>query len=267
MDVQSDREKREMTILNVYMSEKEKKKLQSITKTTNTKSMSDLVKNLIRDKVKVEEIDREKQSSEIEIPDYIPDEKYIVFSKNSIVCIGDSVNEVTQKAVDKGIPPPYVIKYKGSKEKKQPEFVFMSLIEGFASQYTIINNTSYPLVRVQLRIGQTTLNRIAILDTGASICVLNQKNLPEEVQKDLANNKSKNPNVKEVEVHTASGIMKSYVYSGEITILDKTSEVDFILSTLGDELPFNFLIGRNILDSLDSYFFGKKQIFLLKTAD
>ena len=266
MVVQFNREKSEMTILNVYMSENEKRKLHSIVESTNVKSMSELVKNLIRDKVKVEEIDQKKLSSDIEIPDFVPHEKYVVFSNNSIVCIGDTVNEVTQKAVDKGISPPYVIKYKGS-IKKQPEFVFMSLIEGFASQYTTINNISYPLLLVQLLIGNTTLNRIAIIDTGASICVLNQKNLPDEVLHDLENQKSKSIKKDEAEVHTVSGIVKKQVYSGKITILDRSFEVNFILSILGDELPFNFLLGRNILDSLDSFFFGKKQIFLLKTAE
>ena len=76
-----------MTILNVYMDENEKKKLQSIVKSTKIKSMSELVKNLIRDKVKIEDLEKNKIDPDIEIPDFIPKDKYVVFSNNSIVCI------------------------------------------------------------------------------------------------------------------------------------------------------------------------------------
>ncbi len=130
------------------MDENEKKKLRSIVKSTKIKSMSELVKILIRDNVKIEEIEKNKTDPDIEIPDFVPKDKYVVFSNNSIVCIGDIPSEVTQTAVDKGVPPPYVIKFTG-KMKKPPEFVFMSLTDGFASQYTKIGDYSYPLLKIQ----------------------------------------------------------------------------------------------------------------------
>ena len=62
-------------------------------------------------------------------------------------------------------------------------------------------------------------------------------------------------------------IVDMTVYTGIVSILDTTFEVEFIFSPIPNNLPFTFLIGRNLLDHLDAYFLGKKQVLLLKIAE
>jgi predicted aspartyl protease len=66
---------------------------------------------------------------------------------------------------------------------------------------------------------------------------------------------------------TAGGVVDMTVYTGIVSVLDTTFEVEFIFSPIPDSLPFTFLIGRNLLDQLDAYFLGKKQVLLLKIAE
>ena len=69
-----------------------------------------------------------------------------------------------------------------------------------------------------------------------------------------------------VEFSTAGGIIKKETFEADVNILDETFCVKFITTTIDDSLPFEFLIGRNLLDQLDAFFFGKKQMFLLRLA-
>jgi len=52
-----------------------------------------------------------------------------------------------------------------------------------------------------------------------------------------------------------------------VTLLDIDFDIEFLIAPLFNGLPFKFLIGRNLLDQLDAYFMGKKQILLLKVAE
>ncbi len=61
--------------------------------------------------------------------------------------------------------------------------------------------------------------------------------------------------------------MDSPIYSGIIKLADIEFEIEFLMAPLSNYLPFNMLIGRNLLDQLDAYFFGKKQILCLKIAE
>ena len=69
------------------------------------------------------------------------------------------------------------------------------------------------------------------------------------------------------QISTITGIVNTPIYKGEIKILDKLFQIEFIFASIADILPFEFLIGRNLLDQLDAYFMGKKQIVLLKLAE
>ena len=65
-----------MTIFNLHLKEEEKKKLQTVVELRNLKSMSALMRKLIKEKIKIEEFVQKTQSSNlIEIPDYIPKNK------------------------------------------------------------------------------------------------------------------------------------------------------------------------------------------------
>ncbi len=65
----------------------------------------------------------------------------------------------------------------------------------------------------------------------------------------------------------AAGIINVNIYQGTFSLLDKQFDIEFLISPISDRLPFQFLIGQNLLNALDVYFFGKKQIVCFKKAD
>jgi hypothetical protein len=62
-------------------------------------------------------------------------------------------------------------------------------------------------------------------------------------------------------------LRKQSIFKGYIEILDRSFLMEFLIAPISESLPFQFLLGRYILDELDAYFLGKKQIFLLKNAE
>ena len=103
-----------MTLINVYMKDSEKKKMQEFIEKIEGKSVSDYVRNLINEQIKIDDLSTKMDPEEIIIPDYIPENKYIVFVNNAIVAVEDTPSQATLAAVDKGYDPPYIIKYKGT---------------------------------------------------------------------------------------------------------------------------------------------------------
>lgn len=72
---------------------------------------------------------------------------------------------------------------------------------------------------------------------------------------------------RDAQVSTAGGIVESIIYSGIVKLVDIEFKIEFMVAPLSNYLPFKMLIGRNLLDQLDAYFLGKKQILCLKIAD
>ena len=67
--------------------------------------------------------------------------------------------------------------------------------------------------------------------------------------------------VREDSVLTTNGIIQSTIYKGVIKIQDESFPMEFILADLGDTVPFQILLGRNILDQLNAFLFGKSKYF------
>ena len=118
-----------MTILNIHIKDEDKAKLQDLVEINKLKSISKLVRKLLSEKIKIENISRKNDNnSAMEIPDYIPENKYVGFLNDAIISVGDTVSEVAQVAVEKFPNGPLVIKYNGPK-KKSLEYCFMSLTD------------------------------------------------------------------------------------------------------------------------------------------
>ena len=161
-----------MTLINVYMKDSEKKKMQEFIEKIEGKSVSDYVRNLINEEIKIDDLSTKMDPEEIIIPDYIPENKYIVFVNNAIVAVEDTPSQATLAAVDKGYDPPYIIKYKGtnteSAQHHAQEYFFMSLSEGWVLPYTPIENGTQLLLRVDFQAGKFSKKLVALIDTGAS---------------------------------------------------------------------------------------------------
>lgn len=246
-----------MTILNIHIDDKEKEKVKELVELEKEKSMSEYVRKVLGEKIKIQEasLDR-KEAIDIVIPDYIPKNKYIGFVKGAIIAVSDSPNEIAQIAIEKFPNTPLIIKYNGPK-KKQMEYCYVNLSELNCWKYAQIEDYSYPIfpISFKTKLGEKKLS--ASLDTASSLCILKNDVYPTE---EFELNR-------EEQISTASGIIKSKIFKCIITINEIEFKTEFILAPIPKIFPFSILIGRNLLDRLDTYLFGKKQILCLKLGE
>ncbi len=246
-----------MTILNIHIKDEDKKKVQELAAIKNEKSMSEFIRKLLAENVKIQEISEKRvMSGNIEIPEYIPKNKYVGFVNGAIIAVADSPSEISRIAAGKVINSPLLIKFNGPK-KKRMEYCFLSLSDLNCWNYAQIEDYSYPVISVGFKTNVGKENLFASIDTAASLCVL---------RKGTFNSETFEVSRKE-KISTATGIVEAIIYSCEITLIDSKFKTEFILAPIADLFPFQLLIGRNLLDKLDAYFFGKRQIFCLKLAE
>ena len=246
-----------MTILNIHIKEDDKVKFQELVEIKKLKSMSEVIRRLVSEKIKIEEVSRQsKKDLEIAIPDYIPKNKYIAFVKGAIIAVGDTVSDVAQVAAEKFPNGPLVIKFNGPK-KKPIEYCFLSLNDLNCWNYANVENITYPIIPITLQIPSIEKPLLALIDTAASVCLLKEGLIDSsEVQIN-----------REEQLSTAAGIISRKFYKGQVKLLEFDFEIEFIIAPIDDSLPFNMLVGCNLLNKLDAYFFGKKKIVCLKIAE
>ncbi len=120
------------------MKEEEKKKLQTYVESLNEKSMSDFMRKLMGEKLKIEEFaNMNRENPFMEIPKCIPKNKYVGFVNGAVIAVADNPCEVSQMVVEKFPNSPLIIKYNGPKQK-QMEYCYASLSELQCWKYTQI---------------------------------------------------------------------------------------------------------------------------------
>jgi hypothetical protein len=246
-----------MGLINIHMKDEEKKKLQGIIEANKDKSMSVFIRKALAEKIKLEEFASANFSQKsIIIPDYIPKNKYVAFVNGAVIGVGNTVSEVAQIAAEKFPSLPLVIKFNGP--KKHPiEYVYMSFSEPKCWKYAEFDERTYPIIPLSLLIDSQEKQVFASFDSAASICVMREKvTLPTDFRIS-----------RKEQISTAAGIVEMPLYETTIRLLEQEFKIEFIMAPISDSLPFNFLIGRNLMDQLDVYFFGKKQILMLKMPD
>ncbi|MHA1729409.1 MAG: ribbon-helix-helix protein, CopG family [Promethearchaeota archaeon] len=248
-----------MTVINIHIKDKDKKKLQKHIKNTDNKSMSEFIRKVVSEKIELENLiskTKNEQNISVKIPDYIPKNKYVIFVKGAVVGVGDNPSDLSQIAIEKFPNLPFEIKFNGTK-KKPIEYCFMSLSKFNAWHYGKFEERTYPIIPVKFLLKKKELKLSAIIDTAASLCILKKGEIPLNKLKQISKEK----------MSTAAGIIDVIIYSGKVMLLDTVFNIDFIIAPIADILPFKFLMGRNLLDRLDAYFFGRKQVVLLKLAE
>ena len=246
-----------MTILNIHMKDNDKKKLQNVVEFQYEKSMSEYVRKLILEKNKIETLAKESETTEeIKIPDYVPKNKYVGFVNGAIIGVADNPSEISLIAAEKFPNHALIIKFNGPKPKKI-EYCFMSLVDTQCWNYVKLEDSVYPILPVSLVSKSGEKKLVSSIDTTSSLCVI----------KDGQINLEEFELSREESVATAAGIKVFKIYSGKCKIVDTDFEIEFIVAPIDDTLPFTMLIGRNLLDQLDAYFFGKKQILCLKLSE
>ena len=90
----------------------------------NEKSVSEIIRRLLAENVKIQEISEKRVMSEnIEIPEYIPQNKYVGFVNGAIIAVGESPSEISRITAGKSPNSPLIIKFNGP-TKKRMEYCF-----------------------------------------------------------------------------------------------------------------------------------------------
>ncbi len=241
-----------MTILNVEKNKKKKEKIKEIVKENNQKTISEFVRSSIDEKLKIEELTGKKFEIS-KIPEWIPDGKYIAFVNGAIVSIGDTVSEVSRESAEKFRDLPCIIKRKG-KPIEVPEYIFNTFAELKCWNYSILENKSFPLILLEIGVNNNYKTIRALPDSAASLSVLKSSLARQLNLKSLRTER----------VFTTAGPIELKVSKADIKINDLILTSEILEGEISDEMPFDLLLGRNIIDLFDIYLLGKKQIICLK---
>jgi predicted CopG family antitoxin len=246
-----------MTLINVHVKDDDKKRLQKYVESHGKDSMSEVIRSLIEEKIQIDELLAKLLPVEdVEIPEFVPKGKYVIFVNGALVAVGDTPCDLAEIAMLKFPNLPFVMKFNGP-DPGPTEYVFMSLSGFYSWKYCRFGDHSYPMLPIEINVNDFTKRLNASIDTAASLCVVKYGEIPEE-------NCTKTRSEK---IFTAGGIIDAPVYSGTAQILDITFDIEFIFTPMPGEIPFKFLVGRNLFDQLDAYFMGLKQVLLLKQAE
>lgn len=241
-----------MTIINVEIDKKKKEKIKEIVKSSTHKTISEFVRSSIEERLKIEEVAKKKFENVV-IPEWIPDGKYIAFVNGAIASIGDTVSEVSRESAEKFPDSSVVIKRKGE-PVKMPEYIFSAFTEFKCWNYSLIENKRYPLILLKIGTNDDSITIRALPDSAASLSIL----------KDTYVKQLNLTTIRSEEIITMAGPIQLNVIKVNIQIDDMILTSEVLEGQIPDELPFDFLLGRNVLDLLDVYLLGKRQVICLK---
>ena len=251
-----------MTIINFKVDEKKKKKIEEITKLKGYKSISEFIREAIDDKMNLQNliddfkeknpsIDREK----IDIPDFIPDGKYLGISRNAIVATGDTIEDVMKVLYEKFPDSAAGIIRKG-KEVGSFETLFslFSTENTKCYQQAEIDNHFYPFLEFSMILNDSEESIIGLVDTGASITALDKK---------FIENHNLTP-IRKSSLLTANGIIEAEIYKCIFQYENRKYELEFTSTDIGG-LALQALLGKNFIDNFNVLFLGNEKLFCLQT--
>ena len=254
-----------MTIINFKVDEKKKLDIEKIVQMKGYKSISEFIREAIDEKMNLQKIiddfletnpplDEEK----IEIPDYIPDGKFLGIARNEIVVVGDSLGEVMEKLYRKFPKAASGVLRKG---KPLPDFetIFSLFNLENTECYHQVNYKGhfYPILEFAYEYNGEKENILGLVDTGATLMVLD---------KELFKEKKLNP-IRTSEILTANGIIELPLYKGNFYYQGKAHEMEFTISDISNQLKIKALIGKSFIDKFNLMFLGKSKVFCLQSLE
>ncbi len=251
-----------MTTINFKVDDQKKKEIEEIAKIKGFKSVSEFIRNAIEDKLNLQKlIDEfiEKNPpidlDKIQIPDFIPDGKYLGISRNTIVTTGDSIEQVMKILYEKFPESAAGIIRKGKKiEEFEVIFSFFSAKNTNCYPQIEIENNYYPILKFAIYLNGKEREILGLVDTGASIMLIDDKVFEEMDLKEIG--------VKSI--LTANGVMKQNIYRAPFKYEEEILELDFTHANISGPLPIQALIGKNFIDEFNLIFLGKEKLFCIQ---
>jgi predicted transcriptional regulator/predicted aspartyl protease len=238
-----------MAIINLRVSEEMKRKLTDLAKATGS-SQTELMKNALAEKLTVHET-ADIQSSAT-IPSWVPDGKYVALVRGAVAAVGDSVADVSSAAVVEFPNEPVRVVRKG-KRIKPIHYAFVAEAGLKCWKYEIVDEDFYPVIPAAI-IGNKKVQTVCSPDTASSLTLVNHQLVDEAGLQQVATET----------VATAAGSVRMDTFKATIELPVGRYDAMVASSEIPKALPFQVLLGRNILDGVDLYTLGKSKVLCLK---
>ena len=238
-----------MAVVNLRIPEEMKRKLAGIAKATGA-SQTEMVKSAVAEKLTIHEVARAESNRSI--PRWVPEGKYVALVRGAVAAVGDSVAEVVSAALAKFPDDPIHVARKG-KSIRAVHYAFLAQAEMKCWKYVTVDQESYPVIPTTI-IGTKKMVAASSPDTAASLTLVSSQ---------IADGAGLRPAAKET-VATAAGMVKMNTFNAVIELPVGRYDAVVASSEIPETLPFQILLGRNILDLVDLYALGKSKVICLK---
>jgi predicted transcriptional regulator len=238
-----------MAIINLRVSEEMKRKLADLAKAKDA-SQTEIVKVALAEKLMVHEAARTKPSTDI--ASWVPDGKYVALVRGAVAAVGDSVADVVTAALSKFPDDPIHVARKG-RSIRPVDYAFLAHTEMKCWKYVTVGQQPYPIIPTTI-IGKKRMVAGSSPDTGASLTL---------VTSHIVDAAGLQPAGEET-IATAAGMVKMDTFNATIELPVGHYDAIVASSEIPQALPFQILLGRNILDQVDLYTLGKSKVVCLK---
>jgi predicted aspartyl protease len=238
-----------LAIINLRVSEEMKRKLAGFAKAKGA-SQTEMVKTAVAEKLAVHEVAHTKPSTDI--PNWVPDGKYVALVRGAVAGVGDSVADVVSAALSRFPDDPIHVARKG-RSIKPVHYAFLAQTDLKCWKYVMVGQQPYPVVPTTI-IGKKRMVTGSSPDTGASLTLVSSEIVNEAGLQSAG----------EENVATAAGIVKMNTFNAAIELPIGRYDAVVASSEIPKALPFQILLGRNVLDLVDLYTLGKSKVVCLK---
>jgi hypothetical protein len=238
-----------MAIINLRVPEETKRKFANFAKVIGA-SQTEMVKSAVAEKLAVHKAAHAESTTTI--PSWVPNGKYVALVRGAVAAVGDSVADVVCVASTKFPDEPIHVARKG-KPIPDLQYAFLAQAEMKCWKYLSVENRFYPTIPAVL-VGRNRVSTRASPDTAASLTLVSM-GLIREADPESAS---------EEKVATANGVVKMETFKASVELPVGRFDVVVAGAEIPKALPFQLLLGRNILDSVDLYTLGKDRVICLK---
>lgn len=253
-----------MTVINFKVDEIKKKEIEKIAELKGFKSVSDFIRQTIDEKINIQKtidefkiknppFDREK----IDVPDFIPDGKFLGISRNQIVTIGDSAREVAKILFEKFPDSATGIIHKGH-ESETLDFVFSIFTSEDMRCYHQFEfkNNYYAILPFSIYFQNEEKKLLGLIDTGATISSIDKNVVKEYDIKPIKN----------IKIYTANDIIEVPVFKIIFQYQNVSIELEFMTTDIKREFSFDAFLGKNFIDKFNLLFLGKEKLFCIQST-
>lgn len=159
-----------MAIINLRVSEEMKRKLAGFAKATGA-SQTEMVKTAVAEKLTVHEAAHTEPSTDI--PNWVPDGKYVALVRGAVAAVGDSVADVVMAALAK-FPNEAIHVARKGKAIKPVHYTFLAQTDMKCWKYVTVTQQPYPVIPTTI-IGKKRMVAAASPDIAASLTLVSSQ--------------------------------------------------------------------------------------------